>query len=344
MTTSTDANQINPEARARIVAAADSLYEAGGRAEFPTVDAVRRAARADMNTTSAVMKEWRRSKSAAVVAPTVTVPDRLRLAFDTALAAVWGEAQDIANEALAAAQAAWEVERADAEALRAELSQAFEAQGLELASAQERIGELEASNGTLTTTVASLRDDLATALEQAHTAEARAVEIERRADELRAELDRAHAAADVQRVELEKAVAYGQSMTDRVHEVQGQLMQAAHERDRLTGELEKTRAELSERNGHIVDLSARFDAAEASHQEQRKRSAEEAHRAAERVTKAEAERDQARKDAATAREDGARIAGELEALRTQNASLIAALKPAAPADGDPSTKKPSGKK
>ena len=152
---------INPEARARIVAAADQLYEAAGRgANFPNVGDVRRTARADMNTTSAVMKEWRRSKSTAVVAVTVAVPDRLRQAFDAALGSVWTEAQDIANEALSAAQAAWETERAEAETLRAELSQAFESQGVELVTAQERITELDGANEKLSAEVSSLRDAL----------------------------------------------------------------------------------------------------------------------------------------------------------------------------------------
>ena len=83
---------INPDARARIIAAADQLYEAGGRADFPTVDAVRRAAKADMNTTSAVMKEWRRIQTATPAAVAVAIPDRVQQAQQAALAALWSEA------------------------------------------------------------------------------------------------------------------------------------------------------------------------------------------------------------------------------------------------------------
>jgi hypothetical protein len=46
---------INPEIRERILNAAQQL----GRLELPTVDAVRRLSKTNMNDASAVMKEWR---------------------------------------------------------------------------------------------------------------------------------------------------------------------------------------------------------------------------------------------------------------------------------------------
>ena len=50
-------NAIPADIRDRILAAAAELYEQGGRSALPTVDQVRRAARADMNATSVVMRE-----------------------------------------------------------------------------------------------------------------------------------------------------------------------------------------------------------------------------------------------------------------------------------------------
>ena len=55
--------EINEETRNRIIAAANQLFEQAGRASFPTVDAVRRTARANMNDASAVMKDWRRMQT-----------------------------------------------------------------------------------------------------------------------------------------------------------------------------------------------------------------------------------------------------------------------------------------
>ena len=61
----------NSENRERILSAAQQLFEQSGRKELPTVDAVRKLSKTNMNDASAVMKEWRRlqivSASAAVV-------------------------------------------------------------------------------------------------------------------------------------------------------------------------------------------------------------------------------------------------------------------------------------
>ncbi|HID8156977.1 TPA: DNA-binding protein [Pseudomonas aeruginosa] len=56
--------ELNKETRDRIFAAADELFEQGDRESFPTVDAVRRAARVNMNDASAGMREWRRQRTA----------------------------------------------------------------------------------------------------------------------------------------------------------------------------------------------------------------------------------------------------------------------------------------
>ena len=66
-------------------------------------------------------------------------PRQGRTAHGVALATLWSEAQALANTSLSAAQAAWDTERAEAEALRGELSEAFEAQHRELQTAQAQI-------------------------------------------------------------------------------------------------------------------------------------------------------------------------------------------------------------
>ena len=43
----------------RIFAAANALYEEGGRQSFPTVDVVRKAVRASMNDVCTAMRTWR---------------------------------------------------------------------------------------------------------------------------------------------------------------------------------------------------------------------------------------------------------------------------------------------
>ena len=60
---------IPADVRERVIQAAQELYEQSGGETMPTVDAVRRLARVDMNSASAVMREWRRSQTAQASSP-----------------------------------------------------------------------------------------------------------------------------------------------------------------------------------------------------------------------------------------------------------------------------------
>ncbi|MDW2312477.1 DNA-binding protein [Vibrio sp. 1075] len=57
---------IPSEIRDRIFQVANELYDEANREKMPTVDQVRRAAKADMNTTSSVMREWRKQQTSQV--------------------------------------------------------------------------------------------------------------------------------------------------------------------------------------------------------------------------------------------------------------------------------------
>ena len=116
----------------RIIAAADQLYDAGGKQAFPGVEAVRRQARANMNHTTAVMKAWRRAKFAAMAPVASDVPTEVRQTAEQLLHGVWRTACDAANDNLRTAQTGWELERSEAEQNRVELATAFDQQTAEL--------------------------------------------------------------------------------------------------------------------------------------------------------------------------------------------------------------------
>lgn len=194
--------EMAPSIRDRIFSAADALYEEAGRLAFPTVDTVRKRARVNMNDASVGMKAWRRAQTAQVVPMAVQVPNTLQQTSATALTALWSEAVTLANESLRAAQAGWDTERAEAEALSEQMANAFETQATELAAAQSEIArlqsEIERANDSLACMQRRSEDmlrEIAIANAATKQAEARVVEIERRADELRKELDHAHLTA-----------------------------------------------------------------------------------------------------------------------------------------------------
>lgn len=105
-------------ARGRIFAAADQLYEESDHRAMPTVDAVRKLARVNMNDASTGMREWRRAQASQIAPMTLQAPDTLQRSNAAALAALWSEAITLANETLRAAEAGWAAERAESEALR----------------------------------------------------------------------------------------------------------------------------------------------------------------------------------------------------------------------------------
>ncbi|MDS0837664.1 DNA-binding protein [Xanthomonas citri] len=186
------------DARNRILAAADALYDQAGREVFPTVDAVRKAAKVNMNEANTVMKEWRRTQTRPA-AVAVQVPEPVQQAAGLAVVAIWQAAQEAANDALRAAKAGWEVERQETEALSQQMADAYEVQALELDAAQVHIAELEAAlqqavtaSATHQAAIDQVRTELVDLQQRASTAEARA-------SELRTELDRAHLVAAEQR-------------------------------------------------------------------------------------------------------------------------------------------------
>lgn len=157
--------EINNEIHKRITTVADELFKKSGGNKFPTVDQVRREARSDMNTTSFVMKEWRRKQSAP---PTCeAIPEPVKNSMNAALAVVWSEAQALANESLFAAQQIWEAERKNANSVRVELSEAFDAQEKQLNYMADKLNNTNTVIARLERQCENLKTDLKNAKDAA---------------------------------------------------------------------------------------------------------------------------------------------------------------------------------
>ena len=291
---------IPADVRERVIVAAVDLYEQAGRERFPTVDAVRRLSRADMNAVSAVMKEWRQAQTTQATPVAVAVPEAIQQANAAAVAALWMNATELANQSLRSAQAGWEKERVELDDMRAELANSYEAQAAEFETTKMQLADSEAKTAEQAQELAAVRQREVEAVNRAERAEARITEIEHRAADLRAELDRALTETERQRAELAEARA-----------------KAAVEIEAAHGATETARAEL-------VKVQAK---AAAQEEAQGKQAAADINRTAERITKIEAERDMARKEAGEAREAAAKLAGKLEAVTSQNVELLAVIKP-----------------
>ncbi len=140
---------IQTEVKDHIMATANNLYEQSGRSKIPTVDQVRRTAKVDMNAATEVMREWRRAQATQANPIIVSVPEAVQQLAMSAVASIWNQAQELANESLRNAQAAWEREKTELEELRRELIEAFESQGSELELIRKQLEDTLAANTTL---------------------------------------------------------------------------------------------------------------------------------------------------------------------------------------------------
>ncbi|MCL6486922.1 MAG: DNA-binding protein [Janthinobacterium lividum] len=204
---------LSDEIYKRICIAADTLHVQGGGAAFPTVDAVRKAARVSMNDASAGMREWRRAHTVQANAAAVAVPEKVRDAGMAALAGVWSEAQALAGESLHIAQSAWDAERTESEVLARQMADAYEVLAGELQACQGALDISRAEAQEMAHEKERLLVSLAEAQAAQALANARTQEIERRALELRTELDHAHQDVAHARAELAQThLNYGNEM------------------------------------------------------------------------------------------------------------------------------------
>lgn len=337
---------LSQDIKERIFAAADALHAASETGEFPSVEAVRQESRAGMNNVVEAMKEWRQNQRKQVQAVREPLPVELHGVVQSMGQSLWETAQQLANESLDAAKVAFETEKSDLIQLSAEQSEAFEAQAAELEAAQARIAELErqatvaaaAAQATAQELDETRRARLA-AEQDAALAKQRAEEIERRAAELRAELDHAHTEAETAAADAKATADSLRADADRLRTERDKAQQrqelAEAEAAKLGDRLAAAQGETAKAQAALAGITAKAEAAEQAHQEQRKQVAAEAHRAAERMTKAQTERDDATRAATEARERAAGLAGQLQAMQEQNAALLAAIKP----QGEPKPKK-----
>ena len=187
-----------------------------------------------------------------------------------------------------------------------------------------------------------------TAGEQREQAERELADASQTVDELETKLDEAQAGAQDLAQRLTDSGTTNQAQAVELAQVRERLalieqtakaageqhaaevgrMNAAIEAERIRHQREaaQIREERDQVRAELATVTARAEAADQAHQEQRKVAGQEALRAAERLTKTQAERDQARTEAGTSREELAKTRGQLEASETYKAELLAALK------------------
>lgn len=317
---------IPADVRARVIEAANQLFEESGGVRFPVIADVRRLAKTDMNATSAVMREWKRQQTAKPEPVAVSVPEAVQLAAQESAATTWLAAQDLANASLRSAQASWAVEREEMESMRQELAQLYEAQARELEEAQQALGVAIRAKEEAERNAAELAERLHAQQSRADQAEARAKEIEHRAADLKEELARAHEETKAVRQELTEARVLHLAETEQLKTVAAQqIEQARSELATFKGKAEAIQESQTQQIEQLQVNLIHYKTQVATATAESKAAAQDAAREAKRSEGLQIERDQAQQEAAAARENAARLAGQLEAVESQSAALLERL-------------------
>lgn len=289
------------ETRDRIFKAADTLFADAGRDSFPTVDAVRRAARVSMGDASTAMKAWRKAQLLQSAPSSSPVPEAIEQLHRQSLASLWQAAQERAEVAHRVTRSEWEAERTEAETLNQQLADAYEEQATEVARLQERVAQGDAHRTKDATRIDGLVRQLEAmdhavddARAAADRAETRATEITLRATDLQKALERAHEEITQLRTEVTHA-------THRAEE-------HAHQADALRTQL--------------ASVTAVADTASQTILEQRTA-----------LNELSSERDEYRSAASMAREEAAMLRGQVTTLQDHNATLLATFKNSATPGG-----------
>lgn len=241
-------DDIDPDIVRRISDAADQLFNEGGHNAVPSVDAVRRRARANMNHASLVMRTWRQQLKAQPGPAEELMPESLRHVGNQLMLNIWREATRTAGTHLSSAKAAWEHERNELEEFRRQLSAAFDAQSQELQDATATLATLRRKNDEQAATCSTLEQRTIEA-ERGHIGGERVLRL-----------------AQEEIVELRKLLVAAQAAQDRMsQQLQEQLLAQVAAADRNLAEQKSTAEQLGQLRQEASELRARLAQSPAPH-------------------------------------------------------------------------------
>jgi colicin import membrane protein len=247
-------NERNENARDRVFAAADELYAANQRTSFPTVDAVRKKARVNMNDASTGMKEWRRTQSTFANISVPLLPSELQSQALGMLTRFWEEASKHATESLLAAQTGWDAERNESEELGRQMAAAYDAQSLELANTLQEVSRLNSDLERTCVEVKALGENLSHIIRERDEAQRALSEAIIKMNEVNKRADELHQAADYYRNDATRARSEIDASRN-AHAEQVERMREEHKRE-LENERVRAERERQHYEEHAINATA----------------------------------------------------------------------------------------
>ena len=284
-------------------------YPVAGAGESPTLANVRKTLGGGSYTTiSEAMNEWKAKQQAASSPMREPAPEAITSRLHDLGADIWAVALDMANARLTSEREALETTRQQLENAQQEATELADQLSAELEALQANYKEAVNDLQEARTHLDQANRERVTLTRQLATTEARAEETTKRADDLKAELQHAHQENTAQR----------QRHSQERQALKADLAASAEALKTRSAETARLDAELTQAKAHAAHL-------QQQHQTQQERSAAELQQIGERLTQAQTDKEQAQQAASASRETAAQLRGELEALRTQNAALLASL-------------------
>ena len=230
--------QVSQEIQARIIEVAEQLH-AENSDKFPTVAEVRSASKADMNSVSIVMKNWRQSKLMPVKKIEELAPTELLELSNQLTSKIWSEAKLQAESKLRDAEQKFNDERKELEELR-----------LELANECDRLNtELEQ--------ITELKDDAVKAQNDAETALSEALQ---QIEQLKSELQQSQQSKLVEiakNKELEQHISTLKSqLNERDADLKALKSEHSQQLEQRNQELNTLKSQLNERDADLKALKS----------------------------------------------------------------------------------------
>lgn len=226
---------ISQEIQNRIIESAEQLY-AQHPDRLPTVADVRALSKADMNSVSTVMKQWRQGKLMPQRTIEENAPSEILSEAKALASSIWATARAQAEQKLHEAEAQYMKEREEAEQLRLELSlecdtlqKVIDEQVTAISQLQQTQQQAEQALNRANETIVQLQAEKGQALHQEALATAKNIELEKHIVTLKTDLEHTQT----------QAVAEAQAHTQTIIELQQALAALERSSTQLQTRLEQ---------------------------------------------------------------------------------------------------------
>ena len=250
--------QVSQEIQARIIEVAEQLH-AENSDKFPTVAEVRALSKADMNSVSIVMKNWRQSKLMPVQKIEESAPVEILELSNQLASKIWSEAKQQADSKLRDAETKFNEERAETDEIRNQLASECDRLNIELEQITQLKDDAETALNEALQQIEQLKSELQQSEQSKLVEIAKNKELQQHISTLKSQLNERD--ADLKELKSEHSQQLEQRNQEHLNEIKH--IQQKHEDQLKT--LQTSESSVKERLIHLEkELAVSFSKIEQS--------------------------------------------------------------------------------